>query len=75
MPGGVGQPGAVGEKVRENQGLPRVREAQPVLPGCGGAVAVLAARRGTPPYFHFASHRVSQESLETQDPQGLQAPQ
>ena len=71
LPGGVGQPGAVGEKVREreNRSLPGAgRHSQSCLGGgCSGC------QDGNAPHRHFASCRVSQVSLETQDPQESQA--
>ena len=76
LPGGVGQPGAVGEKVRERtRGCPGLgRLNQSCLVGAGGGGSS-GCQEGTPPHFHFASLRVSQESLETQDPPGPQASQ
>lgn len=68
LPGGVGQPGAVGEKVRDKgQGA--------ASPAWGwlfwGAPPCLSQSDLSCPYF--ASYRVSQGRLETQDPQEPQA--
>lgn len=76
LPGGVGQPGAVGEKVREGGQGTSQSGGGTTSPGWRGGCAgepLSVCQNGTSSYSHFASCRVSQEKLEKQDPQEPQA--